>query len=67
MASSFWSDILPKLLSFNPLSSKLKLFDNCVKAHYGKVEKIEEDSLDWIPSPSTSVKIQIVGGKVYLR
>ena len=33
----------------------------------GKVEKIQEDSLDSIPSPSPSVKIQIMGGKVYLR
>ena len=32
-----------------------------------KVEKILEDSLDSIPSPSPSVKIQIIGGKVYLR
>ena len=30
-----------------------------------KVEKILEDSLDSFPSPS--VKIQIIGGKVYLR
>ena len=32
-----------------------------------KVEKILEDRLDLIPSPSHSVKIQIIGGKVYLR
>ena len=32
-----------------------------------KVEKIYEDSLDSISSPSPSVKIQIIGGKVYLR
>ena len=32
-----------------------------------KVEKIEEDSLDSIPSPSPSVKIQIIGGRVYLN
>ena len=32
-----------------------------------KVEKIYEDSLDLIPSSSPSVKIQIIGGKVYLR
>ena len=31
----------------------------------GKVEKILKGSLDLIPSPS--VKIQIMGGKVYLR
>ena len=32
-----------------------------------KVEKILKGSLDSIPSPSPSVKIQIVGGKVYMR
>ena len=32
-----------------------------------KVEKIYEDNLDLIPSPSPSVKIQIIGGKVYLK
>ena len=33
----------------------------------GKVEKILKGSLDSIPSPSPSVKIQIMGGKVGLR
>ena len=32
-----------------------------------KVEKIFKGSLDSIPSPSPSVKIQIMGGKVCLR
>ena len=32
-----------------------------------KVEKILKGSLVWIPSPSPSVKIQIMGGKVCLR
>ena len=32
-----------------------------------KVEKIYEDSLDSIPSRLPSVKIQIIGGKLYLR
>ena len=32
-----------------------------------KAEKILEDSLDSTLSPSPSVKIQIIGGKVYLR
>ena len=32
-----------------------------------KVEKILKGSLDWIPSPSSSVKIQIMSGKVCLR
>ena len=36
-------------------------------AGQSKVEKILEDSLDSIPSPSPSVKNQIIGGKVYLR
>jgi len=34
------------------------------KADSGKVEKILKGSLDSIPSPSPSVKIQIMGGKV---
>ena len=33
----------------------------------GKAEKILKYSLDLIPSPSPSVKIQIMGGKVCLR
>ena len=32
-----------------------------------KVEKVLKGSLDSNPSPSTSVKIQIMGGKVCLR
>ena len=32
-----------------------------------KVEKILKGSLDSIPLPSPSMKIQIIGGKVYLR
>ena len=44
----------------------LKTFCNLVLV-YCKVEKIWEDSLDLIPSPLPSVKIQIIGGKVYLR
>jgi hypothetical protein len=32
-----------------------------------KIEKILKGSLDLIPSPSPSVKIQIMGGKVCLR
>ena len=33
----------------------------------GKVEKIFKGSLDSIPSPSPSVNIQIMGGKVCLK
>ena len=32
-----------------------------------KVENILKGSLNWIPTPSPSVKIQIMGGKVCLR
>ena len=32
-----------------------------------KVEKVLKGSLDLITSPSPSVKIQIMGGKVFLR
>ena len=32
-----------------------------------KVEKILKARQDSIPSPSSSAKIQIIGGKVYLR
>ena len=35
--------------------------------YIGKVENIWKGSLDWIPSISPSVKIQIMGGKVCLR
>ena len=35
------------------------------KNNPNKVEKILKGSLDSIPSPSPSVKIQIIGGKVH--
>ena len=38
-----------------------------LKSHEYKVEKILKGSLNLIPSPSPSVKIQIIGGKVCLR
>ena len=47
-------------------ATKLKAVIDTVYRVDSKVEKILEDSLDSIPSPSTSVKIQIIGGKVYL-
>ena len=43
------------------LGIKIHLWKSC------KVEKILNGSLDLIPSPSPSVKIQIMGGKVCLR
>ena len=41
------------------------VFNVCLKYvnFKGKVEKILKDSLDWIPAPSTSVKIQNMGRK----
>ena len=44
-----------------------KLLDNYDVSQNGKVEKILKDSLDSIPSPSHSVKIQIIAGKVCYR
>ena len=41
--------------------------DAFVQIHKNKAEKIQEDILDSIPSSSASVKIQMIGGKVYLR
>ena len=38
-----------------------------INSWVSKVEKNFKGSLDSIPSPSFSVKIQIIGGKVYLR
>ena len=38
-----------------------------IKLYIGKAEKILKGSLDLIPSPSPSVKVQIMGGKVYFR
>ena len=56
------------ILGNNILSCITVIFLNVHKdPKYGflyKVENIEEDSLDSIPSPSPSVKIQIIGGKV---
>ena len=37
------------------------------KVYIGKVENILKGSLDSIPQTSTSLKIQFMGGKVYLR
>ena len=36
-----------------------------LKDQFGTIQNLQEDSLDSIPSPS--VKIQIIGRKVYLR
>ena len=46
------------------LEKKIKMMQTNI---VGKVKNIKEDSLDSIPSPSPSVKIQIMGRKVGLR
>ena len=56
-------------LLFTILSKKIILYSKYSHVEFpfkffGKVEKIQEDSLDSIPSPSPSVKIQIIGEKV---
>ena len=38
-----------------------------LKDQFGTIQNLQEDSLDSIPSPSPSVKIQIIVGKVYLK
>jgi hypothetical protein len=45
----------------------LKTFLGVIKSFSNKVEKILIGSLDLIPSPSPSVKIQIMGGKSFLE
>ena len=40
---------------------------NIIFFHISKVEKVLKGSLDFIPSPSPSVKIQIMDRKVCLR
>ena len=57
---SAWQDILR--LSGESINTNV----GTVQRHY-KVEKILKGSLDSIPSPSTSVKIQIMDAKVCLR
>ena len=44
-----------------------KLFEEKKPSHFVKAEKTLKGSLDLIPLPSPTVKIQIMGGKVCLR
>jgi len=50
----------------NSTTRKVQLTSSAMKSA-GKVEKILKGSLDSIPSPSPSVKIQIMDRKVCLR
>ena len=54
------------LLMCCTMSHKTQTNWNC-KFCFPTQLSIKEDSLNLIPSPSPSVKIQIIGGKVYLR
>ena len=68
IVKKFGSAPLTKQNPENPAHAlTFALNDNGAKIFICKVEKIQEDSLDSIPSLSTSVKIQIIVRKVYLR
>ena len=56
-----------RFTKFEKMVAVFSSFMNHNKNNTFKVEKIQEDSLDLIPLPSPSVKIQIMGGKVCLR
>ena len=57
----------PSLLSCYVLPDRLDLWTVSTFWLINCKVKRKEDSLDSIPSPSTSVKIQIMGGKLCLR
>ena len=48
-------------------SNRHHYYGGHLKVLIDKKEKILKGSLDWIPSPSASVKIQIMCGKICLR
>ena len=50
-----------------PCPGKEEEYWSCDPQHLIKVGNIYEDSLDLIPSPTPSVKIQIIGEKVSLN
>ena len=55
------------LKHFNSLEEWMKVLKIVGYFFFGRVEKTLKGSLDSIPSPLTSVKIQIMFGKVWLR
>ena len=59
-------DYLLHIYSWNSSLGIEKIRNSGISILKSKVEKIPKDSLDLIPSPSSSVKIQIMGGKVCL-
>ena len=69
---SFKNDVLVTLsFTMGPKSMKNLHFrlckSYCRQLNLSKVEKTYENRLDLIPSPSSSMKSQIIGGKVCLR
>ena len=70
LKSHFYADTISQgfFYAFNHLQyplTELNTSQNVPLESLGNVEKILKGSMDSIPSPS--VKIQIIGGKVYLR
>jgi hypothetical protein len=66
----FWTEVWMHKSFFNMPNLKIYTFQNQYEKKIiwiSKVEKILKYSLDLIPSPSLSVKIQIMSGKVCLR
>ena len=64
----FCEELIPVfllLIKSDIIDSSLETYS--LKDFNVKVEKILKGSLDFIPSPSPSIKIQIIGRKVYLR
>ena len=68
-SSAIFQDNYTKYLKLEGFKSQKfsSMKQNMYRMIYSKVEKILEGSLDSIPSPSPSVKIQIMSGKVCLR
>ena len=61
--SCHFTQYVPRLVKYNKMSFHHWQHFSCLS----KVEKILKGSLESIPSPSPSVKIQIMSGKVCLR
>jgi hypothetical protein len=59
--------VLSNMMNKNMKKYSIKILNHFDNELTFKVEKILKGSLDSIPSPSLSVKIQIMGGKVCLR
>ena len=67
ITGQFLSDIFLQILEPKFIYALCTIFggtENTGKFHEFKIETILKGSLDSIPSPSPSVKIQIMGGKV---